>query len=83
MPKAFNLLEIFLDYDIIVTIDMPSHYFLRAMRGGVNMSSQANARNLQICHRFYTALALHDLVNEVPLSTVCKKYGATKGNLQV
>ena len=57
--------------------------FARAMRGGVNMSSQANARNLQICHRFYTALALHDLVNEVPLSTVCKKYGATKGNLQV
>ena len=24
MLKAFNLLDIFLDYDIIVTIDMPS-----------------------------------------------------------
>ena len=29
--------------------------------------------------RFYTALALHDLVNEVPLTVVSTKYGASKG----
>ena len=32
--------------------------------------------------RFYTALALHDLTHEVPLSAVAAKYGATKGMLQ-
>lgn len=32
--------------------------------------------------RFYSALALHDLVKEVPLSTVCKKYGCCRGVLQ-
>jgi len=29
--------------------------------------------------RFYTALALHDLVNEVPIFEVCKIYGGSKG----
>jgi len=32
--------------------------------------------------RFYTALALHDLAHEMPLSAVAAKYGATKGMLQ-
>ncbi len=41
------------------------------------------ARSLSIHNRFYTALALHDLVNEVPLMTVSAKYGASKGMLQV
>lgn len=38
------------------------------------------ARQLAIHQRFYTALALHDLVNEVPLKTVSQKYGTTKGS---
>ena len=37
------------------------------------------ARQLAVHQRFYTALALHDLVNEVPLGVVSQKYGATKG----
>ncbi|XP_054015016.1 DNA polymerase theta [Hylaeus anthracinus] len=37
---------------------------------------------LSIHRRFYTALALHDLVREVPLNTVCKKYGCCRGVLQ-
>ncbi|XP_017766865.1 PREDICTED: DNA polymerase theta-like [Eufriesea mexicana] len=37
---------------------------------------------LNIHKRFYTALALHDLVREVPLNTVCKKYGCCRGVLQ-
>ncbi|XP_034194144.2 DNA polymerase theta isoform X1 [Osmia lignaria lignaria] len=39
-------------------------------------------KSLNIHRRFYTALALHDLVHEVPLSTVCKKYGCCRGILQ-
>ncbi|XP_076278096.1 DNA polymerase theta [Lasioglossum baleicum] len=37
---------------------------------------------LSIHKRFYTALALHDLVREVPLNVVCKKYGCCRGVLQ-
>jgi len=40
-------------------------------------------RLLSAHNRFYTALALHDLVNEVPLMVVSAKYGASKGMLQV
>ncbi|KZC14173.1 DNA polymerase theta [Dufourea novaeangliae] len=39
-------------------------------------------KSLHIHKRFYTALALHDLVREVPLNTVCKKYGCCRGVLQ-
>jgi hypothetical protein len=37
---------------------------------------------MSIHRRFYTALALHDLVNEVPLSEVAVKYGCSRGMLQ-
>ncbi|XP_076224101.1 DNA polymerase theta isoform X2 [Nomia melanderi] len=37
---------------------------------------------LNVHKRFYTALALHDLVREMPLNTVCKKYGCCRGILQ-
>ncbi len=40
-------------------------------------------RQLAVHQRFYTALALHDLVNEVPLTTVSQKYGSTKGTIQL
>ncbi|XP_076643351.1 DNA polymerase theta [Halictus rubicundus] len=39
-------------------------------------------KSLSIHKRFYTALALHDLVREVPLNVVCKKYGCCRGVLQ-
>ncbi|XP_076390192.1 DNA polymerase theta isoform X3 [Megachile rotundata] len=39
-------------------------------------------KSLNIHRRFYTALALHDLVREMPLGTVCKKYGCCRGVLQ-
>ena len=37
---------------------------------------------LAIHQRFYTALALNDLVNEMRLPAVSAKYGASKGMLQ-
>ena len=50
--------------------------------GTINLQVGSNARNLSIHHRFYVALALNDLVNEVSLSRVAKKYDASKGMLQ-
>lgn len=37
---------------------------------------------MSVHRRFYTALALHDLVNEVPLPAVAKKFGCSRGMLQ-
>ena len=42
----------------------------------------ASYSQLNIHKRFYSALALHDLVKEVPLHVVCKKYGCCRGVLQ-
>lgn len=33
-------------------------------------------------YRFFTSLALLDLINEVPLKDVAKKYGCSRGQLQ-
>lgn len=37
---------------------------------------------ISIFYRFYTALALQDLVNEVPLSEVAAKFQCARGLLQ-
>lgn len=37
---------------------------------------------LNIHRRFYTALALHELIREVPLNTVCRKFNCCRGMLQ-
>ena len=39
-------------------------------------------RSLAIHRRFYMALAMHDLVQERPLLSVCSKYHCNKGQLQ-
>jgi len=37
---------------------------------------------MSVHRRFYTALALHDLVNEIPLAVVARKFGCSRGMLQ-
>ena len=63
-------------------IGVEERWMVRAMRGTVRMADAEQRKSLAIHQRFYTALALHDLVNEMPLSNVAAKYGATKGMLQ-
>merc|ERR1740123_1092613 len=55
---------------------------VRAMRGTLRMTDPEQRKSLAMHQRFYTALALHDLVNEMPLHKVAAKFGATKGMLQ-
>ncbi|XP_065179224.1 DNA polymerase theta-like [Sycon ciliatum] len=51
--------------------------------GGVRKAKSTRAKRQQLVHRrFYTALALHDLVHEVPLAEVAAKYSASRGLLQ-
>lgn len=60
-------------------VGVEERFLVRAMRGTLNQQTQKQARQLAIHQRFYTALALHDLVNEVDLRCVSQKYGASKG----
>ena len=55
---------------------------VRAMRGTANLQEAAQVNLLSIHQRFYVTLALNELVNEVPLYKVAKKYNCTKGMLQ-
>ena len=63
-------------------VGVEERWMVRAMRGTVRMTDPDQRRSLAVHQRFYTALALHDLVNEMPLSQVAAKFGATKGMLQ-
>ncbi|XP_011875915.1 PREDICTED: DNA polymerase theta-like [Vollenhovia emeryi] len=58
-------------------VGVEERFVLSAIRGIVKPG-----KSLNIHRRFYSALALHDLVKEVPLHAVCKKYGCCRGVLQ-
>ena len=57
-----------------------TRWMVRAMRGTIRTSDPSQRSILAAHQRFYTALALHDLAHEVPLSTVAHKFGATKAS---
>ena len=63
-------------------VGVEERWMVRAMRGTLRMTDPEQRKSLAIHQRFYTALALHDLVNEMPLHKVAAKFGATKGMLQ-
>lgn len=52
-------------------------FLVRAMR-----AQQLDFKALQVHRRFYTALALQELVNEVNVNTVAAKYQCSRGMLQ-
>ncbi|KAG7210234.1 hypothetical protein KM043_011783 [Ampulex compressa] len=58
-------------------VGIEERFLMSAMRGIVKPG-----KLLSIHKRFYTALALHDLVRETPLHVVSKKYGCCRGILQ-
>ncbi|EFN66768.1 ATP-dependent DNA helicase HEL308 [Camponotus floridanus] len=58
-------------------IGVEERFVVSAIRGVIKPG-----KSLNIHRRFYSALALHDLVKEVPLHAVCKKYGCCRGVLQ-
>ena len=53
-------------------------FLLKMIKGSANLD--AKLHNIHL--RFYTALILNDLVNEVPFATLLNKYGCQKGFLQ-
>ncbi|CAH1246909.1 POLQ [Branchiostoma lanceolatum] len=63
-------------------VGVEESYLARAVRGRVPVKTPKQLRQLAVHKRFYTALVLQDLSQEVPLPVVVKKYSCTKGVLQ-
>ena len=57
-------------------------FLARAIQGRLAERTAAQRESLRVHRRFFTALALHDLVHEVSVVEVARKYGAAKGLLQ-
>ena len=63
-------------------VGVKESFLARAIRGRVPTTTIAQAKAVAIHKRFYTALVLNDLVNEVSLGQVASKYNVNKGVLQ-
>ena len=57
-------------------------FLARAIRGRIPTRTEEQRRKLAVHQRFYSALALLELVNEIPLRTVSRRYNINKGLLQ-
>ena len=57
-------------------------FLARAVRGRVLTRTEQQRQSLAEHRRFHAALALQDLVHEVPLNVVARRYGANRGMLQ-
>ncbi|XP_063150682.1 DNA polymerase theta [Candoia aspera] len=53
-----------------------------SVKGNIITKTEKQYRQMAIHKRFFTSLALLDLINEVPLKDVAKKYGCSRGQLQ-
>ncbi|XP_075971433.1 DNA polymerase theta isoform X2 [Anticarsia gemmatalis] len=61
-------------------VGVQESFIIRCLRGNSKLSNIQNKVNIH--KRFYTALALQDLVNEVPLAEVAAKFQCARGFLQ-
>lgn len=64
------------------TLGIQESFLAQAVRGWIPERTSSQQEMHRIHRRFFTALALHDLVHEVPIRHVARQYGATKGLLQ-
>lgn len=58
-------------------VGVDENFLMSAIRGSLR-----TGKILDVHKRFYTAMALHDLVREVSLIDVCHKYGVCRGVIQ-
>ncbi|XP_027749930.1 DNA polymerase theta isoform X1 [Empidonax traillii] len=57
-------------------------FLARSVRGKIIAKTEKQHRQMAIHKRFFTSLALLDLISEVPLKDMTKKYGCSRGQLQ-
>lgn len=64
------------------TLGIQESFLASAIQGRIPERTTVQQERLRIHRRFFTALALHDLVHEVPIVYVARKYSVSKGLLQ-
>ena len=64
------------------TLGVRESFLAQAVQGHIPERTETQREAHRLHRRFFTALALHDLVHEVPIRRVARQYGATKGLLQ-
>ncbi|KAM6290845.1 DNA polymerase theta isoform 1-T2 [Porphyrio hochstetteri] len=57
-------------------------FLARSVKGKITAKTEKQHRQMAIHKRFFTSLALLDLISEVPLKDMTKKYGCSRGQLQ-
>ncbi|XP_064208196.1 DNA polymerase theta isoform X1 [Anguilla rostrata] len=57
-------------------------FLARSVGGKIVAKTEKQRRQMAIHKRFFTTLVLLELISEVPLATVAKKYGCSRGQLQ-
>ncbi|XP_059677103.1 DNA polymerase theta [Gavia stellata] len=57
-------------------------FLARSVKGKIIAKTEKQHRQMAIHKRFFTSLALVDLISEVPLKYMTKKYGCSRGQLQ-
>ncbi|XP_072210786.1 DNA polymerase theta [Excalfactoria chinensis] len=57
-------------------------FLARSVKGKITAKTEKQYRQMAIHKRFFTSLALLDLISEVPLKDMTNKYGCSRGQLQ-
>ncbi|KAG8431910.1 hypothetical protein GDO86_019389 [Hymenochirus boettgeri] len=57
-------------------------FLARSVNGKIVAKNERQHRQIAIHRRFFTSLVLLDLISEVPLKDLTKKYGCSRGQLQ-
>ncbi|KAL2311304.1 hypothetical protein Nmel_003004 [Mimus melanotis] len=58
-------------------------FLARSVKGKITAKTEKQHRQMAIHKRFFTSLALLDLISEVPLQDMTKKYGCSRGMITV
>lgn len=64
------------------TLGVCESFLAQAIQGRIPQRTDSQREAHRLHRRFFTTLALHDLVHEAPIRHVARRYGATKGLLQ-
>ncbi|KAM8975158.1 LOW QUALITY PROTEIN: DNA polymerase theta [Pelodytes ibericus] len=57
-------------------------FLARSVKGKITAKNDRQQRQIAIHRRFFTSLVLLDLISEVPLKDLTKKFGCSRGQLQ-
>ncbi|XP_064321633.1 DNA polymerase theta isoform X1 [Phalacrocorax carbo] len=63
-------------------VGIEESFLARSVKGRIIAKTEKQHRQMAIHKRFFTSLALADLISEVPLKDMTKKYGCSRGQLQ-